>query len=153
MKAIGSGSMPGRTGLPAKRMSPASGGVTPARILIKVDLPAPFWPRSACTSPLRSSKSIRSRASVPVKRLVRPETVRIGPAPAVVATDRAAVIAPSLVYGVPANREPPAPILSQGETSGTVSVRPISTGRRPSNLRADAPDRQVVLLVVVARDE
>ncbi len=48
------------------------GRVDAGKILIRVDLPAPFWPRSACTSPRRRSKSTWSSASVPVNRLVRP---------------------------------------------------------------------------------
>jgi hypothetical protein len=32
-------------------MLPASGAYTPVSTLISVDLPAPFWPMSACTSP------------------------------------------------------------------------------------------------------
>src|SRR5215469_13634859 len=41
---------------------PLSGGYTPARILTRVDLPAPFSPRSACTSPARSSTDPSTRA-------------------------------------------------------------------------------------------
>src|SRR5207247_6775446 len=37
----------------------------PASALIKVDLPEPFWPSNACTSPRRSSKSTSSRARWP----------------------------------------------------------------------------------------
>jgi hypothetical protein len=33
--------------VPSSRNSPASGGTTPAMILIKVDFPAPFSPRTA----------------------------------------------------------------------------------------------------------
>ena len=51
MKLIGSFSAPGRRPRPRSRISPASGAWTPARILISVDLPAPFSPSSACTSP------------------------------------------------------------------------------------------------------
>jgi hypothetical protein len=36
---------------------PESGVVAPEMILISVDLPAPFSPTSACTSPDRTSKS------------------------------------------------------------------------------------------------
>src|SRR5258708_34112951 len=35
-------------------ISPASGSCTPARIFIKVDLPAPFSPHNACTVPGRT---------------------------------------------------------------------------------------------------
>src|SRR3712207_6720959 len=39
-------------------------------MLMSVDLPAPFSPRSACTSPRASSKSTRSFARTPGNRLV-----------------------------------------------------------------------------------
>src|ERR671918_1640881 len=45
-------------------------------MLISVDLPAPFSPRSACTSPRRSSKSTWSLASTPGNRLVIPRSSR-----------------------------------------------------------------------------
>src|SRR5690349_22679211 len=41
-------------------------------MLIRVDLPAPFSPNSACTSPSARSKSTLTRAVVPAKRLVIP---------------------------------------------------------------------------------
>src|SRR5690348_8232535 len=43
-------------------------------MLISVDLPAPFSPNSACTSPSARSKSTLSRAVVPAKRLVIPRS-------------------------------------------------------------------------------
>src|SRR5258708_39633281 len=43
-----------------------------------VDLPAPFSPSSACTSPRRRSKSTWSFASTPGKRFVRPRSSRTG---------------------------------------------------------------------------
>ena len=43
------------TSRPATVSVPLSGWCTPARIFTSVDLPAPFSPRSACTSPARSS--------------------------------------------------------------------------------------------------
>ena len=36
---------------PSQAISPSSGRWTPASILMSVDLPAPFWPRTQCTSP------------------------------------------------------------------------------------------------------
>ena len=59
-----------RTGAPSIRISPSSAGWTPERIFISVDLPAPFSPTSACTSPARRSKSTRSSAVTPAKCLV-----------------------------------------------------------------------------------
>src|SRR5437588_6455404 len=47
---------------PSMRIVPASGVSAPDRILMSVDLPAPFWPTSACTSPASSSKSTPLRA-------------------------------------------------------------------------------------------
>src|ERR671937_63390 len=45
-------------------------------MFISVDLPAPFSPRSACTSPRRRSKSTLSSATTPGKRLVIPRISR-----------------------------------------------------------------------------
>ena len=64
----------GRAGGPRRRPRVC----TPARILIRVDLPAPFSPRRAVTSPAGSSRSTLSSASVPPKRLVRPLAARSG---------------------------------------------------------------------------
>src|SRR6266508_1357557 len=47
-------------------------------MLISVDLPAPFSPSKACTSPRRRSKSIRSFALTPGKRFVIPRSSRTG---------------------------------------------------------------------------
>jgi hypothetical protein len=44
---------------------PASGSWTPDMILMSVDLPAPFSPRSACTSPARTSNDTPSSARTP----------------------------------------------------------------------------------------
>ena len=62
---------------PSKTISPASGSIAPVRILIRVDLPAPFSPSSPCTSARRTSRSTPSRASTPGNRLVRPRMWRI----------------------------------------------------------------------------
>src|SRR5262245_22004294 len=45
---------------------------------MRVDLPAPFSPRSACTSPSRTSRSTRSLASTPGNRFVIPRSSRTG---------------------------------------------------------------------------
>src|SRR5581483_4345939 len=47
-------------------------------MFISVDLPAPFSPRSACTSPRRSSKSTWSLARMPGNSLVIPRISRTG---------------------------------------------------------------------------
>src|SRR4051794_5363458 len=47
-------------------------------MFISVDLPAPFSPSSACTSPRRRSKSTWSFARTPGKRLVIPRSSRTG---------------------------------------------------------------------------
>src|SRR5215207_3328855 len=47
-------------------------------MFINVDLPAPFSPSSACTSPRRRSKSTLSLATTPGKRLVIPFSSRRG---------------------------------------------------------------------------
>src|SRR2546430_409008 len=47
-------------------------------MFISVDLPAPFSPRSACTSFRRRSKSTWSFARTPGKRLVMPRSSRVG---------------------------------------------------------------------------
>src|SRR6266550_3002429 len=47
-------------------------------MLIKVDLPAPFSPSKACTSPRRRSKSTWSLASTPGNSFVIPRSSRTG---------------------------------------------------------------------------
>src|SRR5688500_995014 len=56
------------TGASSNEMSPESGRWIPARIFIKVDLPAPFSPTSPTISPAAIWKSTRSRASTPGNR-------------------------------------------------------------------------------------
>ena len=69
--------IPGRRGAPRRanarraaspriRMRPASGRTAPVRIFTSVDLPAPFAPISACTSPgLTDSEALRNAATAP----------------------------------------------------------------------------------------
>src|SRR5918999_3338873 len=64
--------------VPAKRTLPASGSRLPASWLMKVVLPAPFGPITACVSPSRTSKSMPSHARSAPKVLVKPRTSSIG---------------------------------------------------------------------------
>ena len=57
---------------------PASGRYMPERMLISVDLPAPFSPSSACTSPAQSVRSMPSLATTPGKTLVIPRSSQSG---------------------------------------------------------------------------
>src|SRR5687767_15555578 len=63
---------------PAKRTVPASGRRLPASWLMKVVLPAPFGPMTACVSPSRTSKSMPSHARRAPKVFVSPRTSSIG---------------------------------------------------------------------------
>jgi hypothetical protein len=63
------------TGRPSNSIDPVSADSTPARILIMVDLPAPFSPTRACTwpalivmSPLRTACTAPNRFDMPVSR-------------------------------------------------------------------------------------
>ncbi len=59
---------------PSHRISPSSGRWTPARVLMSVDLPAPFCPRMQWTSPARTSRSTPRSARTPAKAFVTPRT-------------------------------------------------------------------------------
>src|SRR4029453_14803419 len=63
-----------RTTLPATSTPPASGRITPERILTRVLLPAPFAPTSAWTSPGATARSTERRASTDPYRLATPRT-------------------------------------------------------------------------------
>src|SRR6478752_5925314 len=65
-------------GSPRQVMVPASGWWAPARVLIRVDFPAPFWPSRQCTSPARTSRSTPSRARTPGNCLTIPRITRRG---------------------------------------------------------------------------
>src|SRR6202035_913744 len=60
------------TGLPSTRTSPSSGLYRPYRTDINVDLPAPFSPSRAWTSPAWTSKSTRSLATTEPNLFVMP---------------------------------------------------------------------------------
>ena len=57
------------TGSPRQVIAPASGWCAPASTLIRVDLPAPFWPSRQCTSPARTSRSTPSERADAGERL------------------------------------------------------------------------------------
>src|SRR5690349_6268129 len=60
------------TSSPAKRTLPVSGSSWPVSCAIKVVLPAPFGPITACNSPRGTLSVIASLATMPPKRLERP---------------------------------------------------------------------------------
>ena len=60
------------TGWPATVSVPESGVTAPVMILMSVDLPAPFSPISACTSPGRSSNETSLSACTPANDLLIP---------------------------------------------------------------------------------
>src|SRR5215213_5572095 len=66
------------TVLPSICSSPPSGSTAPVMILISVDLPAPFSPMSACTSPARSSSEALFKACTPAYDFVMSVTRRSG---------------------------------------------------------------------------
>ena len=53
------------TDLPSSSTRPSSGATTPARILISVDLPAPFSPSTAWMRPASTTRSAPCRAVTP----------------------------------------------------------------------------------------
>src|ERR1700676_5535637 len=57
------------TRLPSTSISPESAGCAPERIFMSVDLPAPFSPTRACTSPATTSNVTPSSARTPGKVL------------------------------------------------------------------------------------
>src|SRR5882724_627900 len=59
------------TSRPSMRISPSSFWYTPASTFMRVDLPAPFSPIRACTSPATRSNRQSSRARTPGKVLLR----------------------------------------------------------------------------------
>src|SRR4051812_22258350 len=63
-------------GAPSSRTRPVSGPCTPARILTRVDLPAPFSPTSAWASPPRSSSRASRRAATAPKNLLTSSSAR-----------------------------------------------------------------------------
>src|SRR5262245_8743759 len=66
------------TGVPATDSVPASGVSTPVMILMSVDLPAPFSPTRACTSPARRSNETPFSARTPANDFAISEVWRRG---------------------------------------------------------------------------
>ena len=65
-----------RTSRPSRTMLPASGSTTPARIFIRVDLPAPFSPTRACAAPGSSASETPSRAMLLPNAFATPDISR-----------------------------------------------------------------------------
>src|SRR5690606_38746041 len=70
----------GACGAPSNVIVPASGWSTPDRQRASVDLPAPFSPTRACTSPRSTSRWTSSSAVTPGYLLVSPATESSGSA-------------------------------------------------------------------------
>ena len=66
------------TGSPSNRYSPSLGLCTPARVLMRVDLPAPLSPSRQVTSPARTNIDTSWRAITEPKYLETFSTSRIG---------------------------------------------------------------------------
>src|SRR5215217_7521500 len=66
------------TSRPSRVIRHASRRYAPVRILIRVDLPAPFWPMTAWTSPRPTVSEAPSRARTPGKALLIPSIWRRG---------------------------------------------------------------------------
>src|SRR5471030_1156480 len=63
---------------PSSRIWPWSGAYTPVSTLIKVDLPAPFWPISVCTSPGYRFNATPLNACTPGNALLMPRSSSTG---------------------------------------------------------------------------
>ena len=72
---------------PSISIVPASGAITPVSTFTNVDLPAPFSPSRASTSPARIVRSTPARAAVKPKRLEIPRRCAATGAPAVEVDD------------------------------------------------------------------
>src|SRR5215211_3159168 len=62
--------------LPPRVIVPSSGAMTPPATPMSVDLPAPFSPSNACTSPARAAKSTSRNATTPGNRFQMPDSWR-----------------------------------------------------------------------------
>src|SRR6187455_3220160 len=87
--------------LPLTRISPASRVSAPARIFINVDLPAPFSPTSACTSPGRTSNVTPLNARTAPNDFSMPVAAsRVTEAPTLYSERRVGVHAGQRVVGI-----------------------------------------------------
>src|SRR6202048_2849471 len=84
-------------------MVPESAGCAPARIFISVDLPAPFSPTSACTSPAFTSNDTPSSARTPGNVFTMPD-MRSNGAPGAAAVTLALLAGVGLGEGAARNR-------------------------------------------------
>src|SRR5215831_754081 len=66
-------------GASSSSIRPSSGGTTPAMILIRVDLPAPFSPSTAWMWPARTVRSTPANACTPPYRFETPRASNNGP--------------------------------------------------------------------------
>ena len=67
-----------RTGVPRSRISPPWSVTTPASTFIRVLLPAPFSPQTACSDPAATSNDTPPSAAVPPYRLLTPRSETSG---------------------------------------------------------------------------
>ena len=67
-----------RTVSPNRAIAPASGGLSPLMILTRVDLPAPFSPSRAWTSPAGMASETSRKAIVAPNALLRPRIATAG---------------------------------------------------------------------------
>src|SRR5438132_1677793 len=127
------------TSSPSIRRRPLSGRCTPPRIFTSVDLPAPFSPTSACTSPAFRSIETSSRARIAPNAFDACSSERMGCC-SVISRER---------QGVPAMvsvRHAPYPFLEVE----LVDVRLVEDERRPEEHRALRAD---LVLAESARGE
>src|SRR5580765_858347 len=117
-------------------------------MFISVDLPAPFSPRSACTSPAATSRSTWSLASTPGKRLVIPRSSRTGGSST---TGDSVTRKAGLAARLPSRRstgllEGRRDLDLPGDDLGLECLDPRLVGSR--HLRADLADRDAAVLQV-----
>src|SRR5580704_4246902 len=75
-QAVASRGPDSTTASPLTKICPASGAYRPAATFISDDLPAPFSPNSAWTSPALASNSASSRATNPSNDFLTPTSLR-----------------------------------------------------------------------------
>src|SRR4051812_14002561 len=125
------------TSRPSTRMCPSSGRCIPYSVFISVDLPAPFSPTMACTSPRATRSSMSLFATTPGKRLVIPRSSTASGVDSSILSPRGRCGGDGRGGGPPgrARRRPrPTPRPYTRKTTGPGPVPPW-TRRRPSVLR------------------